>query len=328
MDRKVEFEIIHAPLGRPFDGLGHFHAKWHRDTVELPADRWPDWIMLQTAGPRPVLRRDAARLEPARRLVGRRRREVLRRRREIPLHDRHRLGRLFRLRLGQSAISSRSLSRPDHDPDATRGTSPCCAGTSSTTCRSRSRSRAASRSTYKNDRGTLYAVHRLLVPVARRRDPYGPVPVAQRDGYYMMPDMVVAGIKVLNDAAAATPSSRRWGISATRNGRTTSNSGGPAQARRQAGARRLPVAKAARYEVNVDLTKARDYGIVQFWLDGEKAGEADRSLQPGGRSQRPDRAGRLTTWPRASTSLTVEIVGANPQGREVLHVRHRPLELN
>ena len=71
--RDVEFEITHAPLDRPFEGLGHFHCKWHRDTVELPQDRWPDWAMLQTRRPRPVLRRHAARLESSRRLVGRRR---------------------------------------------------------------------------------------------------------------------------------------------------------------------------------------------------------------------------------------------------------------
>src|SRR5208283_2805440 len=41
--REVRFEITHAPLGRPFAGLGYFHTKWHRDTVELPRDRWPDW---------------------------------------------------------------------------------------------------------------------------------------------------------------------------------------------------------------------------------------------------------------------------------------------
>ncbi|MBM3890500.1 MAG: DUF2961 domain-containing protein, partial [Verrucomicrobia bacterium] len=49
-EQDVQFEIVHAPLGRPFAGLGHFHAKWHRDTVELPEDRFPDWVMLRTEG--------------------------------------------------------------------------------------------------------------------------------------------------------------------------------------------------------------------------------------------------------------------------------------
>ena len=48
--RSVDFEITYESLGRSFEGLGYFHAKWHRDTVELPTDRWPDWIMLDTQG--------------------------------------------------------------------------------------------------------------------------------------------------------------------------------------------------------------------------------------------------------------------------------------
>jgi hypothetical protein len=48
--RTVDFELVHAPLNRSFDGMGHFHCKWHRDTVTLSEDRYPDWVMLQTQG--------------------------------------------------------------------------------------------------------------------------------------------------------------------------------------------------------------------------------------------------------------------------------------
>ncbi len=34
--REAEIEIVHAPLGRTFEGLGHFHTKWHRNTFKLP----------------------------------------------------------------------------------------------------------------------------------------------------------------------------------------------------------------------------------------------------------------------------------------------------
>jgi hypothetical protein len=50
VSRDIKLEIVHAPLDRPFEGLGHFHAKWHRDTVALPKDRFPDWVMLETQG--------------------------------------------------------------------------------------------------------------------------------------------------------------------------------------------------------------------------------------------------------------------------------------
>lgn len=49
--RTVTLEIRHAPLSRPVDQLGRFHAKWHRDAL-LPSDpeRAIDWTMLKTEG--------------------------------------------------------------------------------------------------------------------------------------------------------------------------------------------------------------------------------------------------------------------------------------
>ena len=50
-ERQVDFKITHAPLEQPAGELGRFHAKWHRDAF-LPerADRWPDWTVLKTEG--------------------------------------------------------------------------------------------------------------------------------------------------------------------------------------------------------------------------------------------------------------------------------------
>ena len=107
--REVEFEIVHASLGRPFDGLGHFHAKWHRDTIYLAQGPLARLDHAEDRGPRPVLRHAFARVEPVGQLVGRRRREVFRRRREVPLDLRHRLGRLLRLRLVRPAACSSGL---------------------------------------------------------------------------------------------------------------------------------------------------------------------------------------------------------------------------
>ncbi len=50
--RKVEFELTHAPLSRPIEKLARFHAKWHRDAFlpEDPERREIDWTMLTTEG--------------------------------------------------------------------------------------------------------------------------------------------------------------------------------------------------------------------------------------------------------------------------------------
>jgi len=50
VDREVRYEVVHAPLSRPFRELGYFHCKWHRDVFPLSKDRWPDWTMLRTRG--------------------------------------------------------------------------------------------------------------------------------------------------------------------------------------------------------------------------------------------------------------------------------------
>ena len=49
--RNVRFEATYAPLSRPIEQLGRFHAKWHRDAF-LPREpeRWIDWPMLKTEG--------------------------------------------------------------------------------------------------------------------------------------------------------------------------------------------------------------------------------------------------------------------------------------
>jgi len=47
----LTWNVTHAPLTKPLDTLGRFHAKWHRDAF-LPtrADRAPDWTLLTTQG--------------------------------------------------------------------------------------------------------------------------------------------------------------------------------------------------------------------------------------------------------------------------------------
>ena len=51
VERAVTFEITHAPLASPVEKLGRFHAKWHRDAL-LPEEpeRAIDWTMLKTQG--------------------------------------------------------------------------------------------------------------------------------------------------------------------------------------------------------------------------------------------------------------------------------------
>ena len=73
---------------------------------------------------------------------------------------------------------------------------------------------------------------------------------------------------------------------------------------------RVPVKTDGSYRLGVSLTKARDYGIVQFYLDDKKVGEPvdlyndpDVTLATVALGEHELTAGNHT--------LTVEIVGAN-----------------
>jgi hypothetical protein len=47
----LKWEVIHAPLDRPFNTLAYFHSKWHRDSSNpMRDDRYPDWPILKTQG--------------------------------------------------------------------------------------------------------------------------------------------------------------------------------------------------------------------------------------------------------------------------------------
>lgn len=46
---EIDLEVAYEELGDT-EGLGRFHAKWHRDLEPLEEDRWPDWTLLETEG--------------------------------------------------------------------------------------------------------------------------------------------------------------------------------------------------------------------------------------------------------------------------------------
>ncbi|HUT36541.1 MAG TPA: DUF2961 domain-containing protein [Planctomycetota bacterium] len=73
----------------------------------------------------------------------------------------------------------------------------------------------------------------------------------------------------------------------------------------------LPVPKAGKYSVAANLTKAVDYGIVQFRLDGEKLGEAIDLYNNGVVTTGPRVVG-AATLDAGEHKLTVEITGSNP----------------
>jgi hypothetical protein len=74
----------------------------------------------------------------------------------------------------------------------------------------------------------------------------------------------------------------------------------------------VPVAQAGKYELGAQLTRAEDYGIVQFLWDGRELGEP---VDLYGSSVEATGLVSLGTLPLSpgEHELSVRIIGANPQ---------------
>jgi len=74
----------------------------------------------------------------------------------------------------------------------------------------------------------------------------------------------------------------------------------------------VPVKKTGTYHLSVVLTKARDYAIVQLYLDGKKAGQKIDLYNPEVINTEPIPLGTFELT-EGEHALGVEIVGANEQ---------------
>ena len=306
----LDFEITHAPLGRPFAGLGHFHAKWHRDTVELPRDRWPDWLMLKTQGRGRFCGVSLHVWNPRGGWWGEGDEKFFVDGEKFPSS----FGTGSEDYFGYAWGNDHLFQKPFHAQTMTQGNK----GHQSLlrwhmvdNVPFQKSFEGCIEKYYNNDRGTLYACTARWYLSPEGVDPYGPVPVEQRDGYYTRGQMVVAGIKILNEPNGDTQLQQ---LGDRRNSKWKND-----EQLWWTGARpgdklvlAVPVAKAGRYEVSVNLTKARDYGIVRLSLDGRAVGGPIDLYFPDVVNSGPISLGThdLTA---GQHRLTVEIVGANPQ---------------
>jgi hypothetical protein len=308
--RKVEFQITHAPLGRPFEGLGLFHAKWHRDTVELPKDRWPDWIMLQTQGRGRFCGVTLHVWDPRGGWWGEGDEKFFVDGEKFPST----IGTGSEDYFGYAWGNPHLFEKPYHAQTMTqnnKGHQSLLRWHMADDVPFHKSFEGCIEKYYKNERGTLYActVRWYLDPDGT--DPYDTVPVEQRDGYYKVPDLAVAGFKLLNtpngnvelqplDAAKWKNGEQLWWTGAHPKDKLVLA---------------VPVAKNGKYEVSVGLTKANDYGIVQLSLDGKKVGQPLDLYNPTVVPSGPIALGAhdLTA---GQHKLTVEILGANPKAKK------------
>jgi len=312
----VEFEVTHAPLARPLEQLGRFHAKWHRDAFP-PAEpeRAIDWTLLKTSG--------------RGRFLG------------VMLHVWNPKGSWWGegdekfFVDGEKFPSTIGTGSEDYfgyawcDPTLFEN----CYHNQTISMRNKGHIcvnrwhigdnipfqqsfEAAIEKYFPNSRPTLYAstVYWYLAPGGQ--DPYPEAPVAERAGYWTeITNFMVKGalegerLKVLAKtggnarpqelgqfAGQWSDTSHLWWTQAK-----------PGDKLELA----LPVKEPGRYRLLAALTKARDYGIVQLHLDAQKLGEPLDLFNPDVIPTGPLDLG-VHELSAGEHKFVVEITGANP----------------
>jgi len=321
--REAAFTVTHAPLRRPFDGLGHFHCKWHRDLEPLPKDRWPDWTVLETEGRGRFCGMMLHVWNPrgGQCLAAGEGRWWWGEGDEKFFVDGETFPSTFGTGtedyFGYAWCTPALFQRPYHCQTMTEGNR----GHQSVnrwqivdSVPFQKGFHACLEKYFPNEQPTLFAATAVWYLAPGGKDPIGETPVAERHGYYHRPPPYAGGFTM---AKAPPGQVRTQNMAVFKTGKWTNNDhlwwthakpGDKLDIE-------LPVKKAGRYGLQVVLTKANDYAIVQFHLDGKKIGapidlysEAVTNTEPISLGTQGLTAGKHI--------LTIEIVGANEKARK------------
>jgi hypothetical protein len=316
-NRGVRFEITHAPLSRPVEKLARFHAKWHRDVLlpEEPERRAIDWPMLKTEG--------------AGRFVG------------VMLHiwnpkggwwgegdeKFHVDGEKFPSTFGTGSEDYFGYAWSDpalfqhayHNQTISMGNKGHISVNRwhlGDNVPFRKSFEGYIEKYYPNAKPTLYACTAYWYLAPGGKDPYSPLPIDQRTGYWVEPNVpgAIKGalegekLKILAKTGGKTQEQdlESYGGNWSGQAHLWWTLAKPDDKLDLA----IPVAKAGKYKLIMQLTKAKDYGIVQLYLDGQKLGGTIDLYNPEVIPSGPLEMGThdLTA---GEHKLTVEITGAN-----------------
>jgi hypothetical protein len=310
-DRTFEYEVTHAPLDKPMEQLGYFHCKWHRDVFPLSEDRWPDWTMLKTEGRGRFCGVNLHVWNPAGGWWGEGDEKFF--------VDGEKFPSTFGT--GSEDYFGYAWCHPGLFQEAYHGQSMTenNAGHQSVhrweiveSIPFQKSFEGTIEKYYPNEKPTLYACTVRWYLAAGGTDPFGPVPVEERHGYYKRTP--TAGLRVLDvhGGVAQLQDMSGWPDGTWKdNDQLWWTNAKPGDKLDIA----LPVKKAGRYALSVVLTTSFDYGIVQLYVDGKKAGEPIDLYSEKVTNTEPIKLGnfKLTA---GDHRLTVEITGTNEKAQK------------
>ena len=313
--RKLSFHTVSAPLTRKIDALGRFHAKWHRD-ARLPEEpeRAIDWTMLKTTGRGRFCGVMLHVWNPKGSWWGEGDEKFFVDGEKFPST----FGTGSEDYFGYAWCDPTLFQRAYHNQTISMGNRGHISvnrwhvGDNVPFNKS---FEAAIEKYFPNKRPTLYSAIAYWYQAPGGTDPYPCIPIKQRWGYCVKPKVwrlkgAIEGekLKIIRKTGNVRPQDMvifpggKW----SDDFHLWWTHGKPADQLVLA----LPVAKEGRYEIQAVLTKARDYGIVQLFLDGKKLGDPIDLYNP---EVVPTKmlsfgARELT---KGDHELTIEITGAN-----------------
>ena len=316
--RSVTLRVTSAPVTRPIAGLGRFHAKWHRDAFlpEEPQRRNIDWTMLKTQGRGRYCGVMLHVWNPRGGWWGEGDEKFFVDGEKFPST----FGTGSEDYFGYAWCNPALFSNCYHNQTISMGNRGHISVNRwhiADNVPFQESFEAAIEKYYPNSKPTLYASTVYWYQAAGQSDPYKPAPVTQRKGYWGPIEIFkIKGALEAEDSkilAKTAGNASRQNLSGLRadwsdEAQLWWTGAGPGDTLDLA----VPVQKTAAYRLTVQLTKARDYGIVQLYLDGKKLGQPMDLYNRGMRATGALDMG-IHELDKGQHRLRVEIVGANSQ---------------
>jgi len=315
-ERSFECKITHAPLVRPAAELGRFHAKWHRDSL-LPAEpeRKIDWTMLKTQGRGRFCGVMLHIWNPKGGWWGEGDEKFFVDGEKFPST----IGTGSEDYFGYAWGMAQFFENAYHDQTFVRNNKGHVSVNRwhiTDNVPFQKSFEGCIEKYFPNSKPTLYACTAYWYLAPGGSDPYEPRPMSERIGYWTEPPAPAAvkgaiegeAMEILGKTGGQTQvqATDSYGGNWSGQAHLWWTKGKPGDKLDLA----VPVKDAGKYKVTVQLTKARDYGIVQLYLDDKKVGSPIDLYNP---AVVPTGVVDLGVHELAAGKhkLTLEITGAN-----------------
>jgi hypothetical protein len=316
----LNWEVVHAPLTAPASSLLRFHAKWHRDpAVPLRADRFPDWPVLTTQGAGRYVGMQLHVWNPMGGWWGEGDEKWFVDGEKFPSSYGTGSEDYFGYAWSSGLTFVQALHAQDYNDD-NHGHVSVNRFHIADNIPFHSSFEGILEKYFPNNRPTLFAVAAFWYLSPDGQDPYRPLPVTDRVGYWIRPYVYQAPGAIEGESlqAIGTPEHGPNAQDMHEFGATGWSGNHQLFWRPMAENEKVDlgfnVDKAGKYNLSVRLTKASDYGIHQFAVNGTNVGDPQDSFNPAVTIGDPVPLGPVDLNAGQNT-LTVTVTGKNADSR-------------